>query len=379
MVLSLSGFRIGHYEDETALTGCTVLLFDEEALAAADVRGSAPATANFSTLDPIVRSARIDAIFLTGGSSFGLAAVAGVQKYLEKQKKGFDVGVTHIPNVPTAAIFDLAVGDSTVRPTAEMAEMACLLAVNTCDRDGTVGAGTGASVGKLLGIKQAMRGGFGFASGTTTGGATIWAFAVVNAFGDVWNQGRTEILAGCRTAPDKNDLADAGLMIREGAKRQGFGPTKKILEQESSVTNSGSETTGTASTSLEPSKEVREDQSRETVLSLENSAQTEQNKTGTVDNTTLIVMVTDAALDVISAKKLAQSGITGLTDVVYPACTIFDGDLAIAVSIGKIEEDLTQLCLIGQALVSEAIVNGVKAARPAAGLPAYEEPIWQQP
>lgn len=351
MVLSLSGFKIGHYEDETALTGCTVLLFDDVALAAADVRGSAPATANFSTLDPIVRSSRIDAILLTGGSSFGLAAVAGVQKYLENNKKGFDVGVTHIPNVPCAAIFDLAIGSASVRPTADMAEMACHLAVNVCDRDGTVGAGTGATVGKLFGLKQAMRGGFGFASGTSAGGATLWAFAVVNAFGDVWNSGRSEIIAGCRSTAESKDFADAGKLMREGTRRTGFGP---------------------AGTVISPPKEAKEEQSQESLSSTNSARGSEAN---TVDNTTLIVLVTNAVLDVISAKKLAQSCITGLTDVVYPACTIYDGDLAIAVSIGKIEEDLTHLCLMGQSLVSEAIISGVKAARPAQGVPAYEEPI----
>lgn len=355
MVLSLSGFRIGHYEDETALTGCSVLLFDEVALAAADVRGSAPSTANFSTLDPIMRSARIDAIFLTGGSSFGLAAVAGVQRYLEGQKKGFDVGVTHIPNIPSAAIFDLAIGDASTRPTAQMAEMACRLAVNVCDRDGTVGAGTGATVGKLFGLKQAMRGGFGFASGTSVGGATLWAFAVVNAFGDVWNLGRSEIIAGCRTTPESNDFVDSGKLMREGTRRTSFGP---------------------AGSTFTPPKEAKEQQSRATVPPDANSP---GNEIDTVDNTTLIVLVTNAALDAISAKKLAQGCMTGLTDVVYPACTIYDGDLAIAVSIGKIEEDLTHLCLMGQSLVSEAIINGVKAARPAQGVPAYEEPIWEQP
>ncbi len=354
MVLSLSGFKIGHYEDETALTGCTVLLFDDVALAAADVRGSAPATANFSTLDPIVRSSRIDAILLTGGSSFGLAAVSGVQKYLESNKKGFDVGVTHIPNVPCAAIFDLAIGSSSVRPTPEMAEMACHLAVNVCDRDGTVGAGTGATVGKLFGLKQAMRGGFGFASGTSVGGATLWAFAVVNAFGDVWNHGRSEIIAGCRSTPESNDFADTGKLMHDGTRRTGFGPGGTVIS---------------------PPKEVKEEQSQESVIT---STAAGESETTTVDNTTLIVLVTNAALDAISAKKLAQSCITGLTDVVYPACTIYDGDLAIAVSIGKIEEDLTHLCLLGQSLVSEAIISGVKAARPAQGVPAYEEPIWEQ-
>lgn len=354
MVLSLSGFKIGHYEDETALTGCTVLLFDDVALAAADVRGSAPATANFSTLDPIVRSSRIDAILLTGGSSFGLAAVAGVQRFLEGQKKGFDVGVTHIPNIPCAAIFDLAIGDASVRPTAEMAEMACRLAVNVCDRDGTVGAGTGATVGKLFGLKQAMRGGFGFASATSSGGATLWAFAVVNAFGDIWNLGRSEIIAGCRSTPDSKEFADAGKLMREGVRRSGFGPKGQVIL---------------------PPKEAKEEQSSEAVSTINSNV----SETNTVDNTTLVVLVTNAALDPISAKKLAQGCMTGLTDVVYPACTIYDGDLAIAVSIGKIEEDLTHLCLLGQSLVSEAIISAVKAARPAQGVPAYEEPIWEQP
>lgn len=347
MVLKLSGFRIGHYEDETALTGCTVLIFDKIALAAADVRGSAPATANFSTLDPLVRSARIDAILLTGGSSFGLSAVAGVQRYLENENKGLDVGFTHIPNVPCASIFDLAVGDTKARPTAEMAEMACKLALDVCDRDGSIGAGMGASVGKLFGIRQAMRGGFGFSSATTIGGAKLWAFAVVNAFGDVWNLGRSEIIAGARTAHDESTFADSGKLMREGARRVGF---------------------GSASKTVEPPKSAHEEQGSDAWRS--------ENANRAADNTTLVVVVTDAALDPISAKKMAQSCMTGLTDVVYPACTIFDGDLVIAVSIGDVQEDLTHLCLLGQDLVSEAIIGGVKAARPAPGLPAYEEQPW---
>jgi len=354
MVLATSGFRIGHYDDERALTGCTVILFDKVALAAAEVRGSAPATANFSTLDPLVRSSRIDAIFLSGGSSFGLAAVSGVQRFLEDQKKGIDVGVTHIPNVPSAAIFDLAVGDPFARPTADMAEMACKLAVPACDRDGSIGAGMGASVGKLYGVKQAMRGGFGFASGTSIGGATLWAFAVVNAFGDIWNLGRTEIIAGARTAPGESTFCDGGKLMREGVRRVGFGGSARVIE---------------------PDKSAKEEVGSGSTKAKDSSCGTGEESSG-VDNTTLVVLVTDAALDLIAAKKLAQSCMTGLTDVVYPACTIFDGDLAIAVSIGDVQEDLTHLCLLGQSLVSEAIISGVKAARPAPGLPAYEEEPW---
>lgn len=359
MVLKLSGFRIGHYEDETALTGCTVLIFDKTALAAADVRGSAPATANFSTLDPLVRSARIDAILLTGGSSFGLSAVAGVQRYLENEHRGLDVGFTHIPNVPCAAIFDLAVGDPKARPTADMAEMACRLALDACDRDGSIGAGMGASVGKLFGIRQAMRGGFGFSSATTIGGAKVWAFAVVNAFGDVWNLGRSEIIAGARTAHDESTFADSGKLMREGVKRFGF---------------------GSASKTVEPPKSAREEQGSDACKSENPNKQSPSEGLpegdGNASNTTLVVVVTDAALDPISAKKMAQSCMIGLTDVVYPSCTIFDGDLVIAVSIGDVQEDLTHLCLLGQDLVSEAIIGGVKAARPAPGLPAYEEEPW---
>lgn len=367
MVIKLAGFRIGHYDDETALTGCTVLLFDETALAAADVRGSAPATANFSTLDPLTRSARIDGILLTGGSSFGLAAVAGVQKFLESQNKGFDVGVTHVPNVPCAAIFDLAIGDCKARPTEEMAEMACRLAVDVCDRDGSIGAGMGASVGKLFGTKQAMRGGFGFSSDTTVSGARVWAFAVVNAFGDVWNEGRTEIIAGARIAPDDNTLADSGNLMREGTRKVKFGKDASFPHPpKSSHEEQGSEDVSTDTRY----KTSSNSQANSDIGSSKLDGEPDRS------NTTLIVIVTDAKLDVISAKKLAQSGITGLTDVVYPACTVFDGDLAIAVSIGDIQEDLTHLCLVAQSLVSDAIIGGVKAARPAPGLPAYEEEPW---
>jgi L-aminopeptidase/D-esterase-like protein len=324
----LVGFKIGHAHDPDGLTGCTVLLFDQPGVAASQISGSAPATFDFSNLDPIHRRPRVDAIFLTGGSSFGLPAAAGVQAYLEGQKRGFDVGVTNVPIVSGAAIFDLAVGDYKCRPTPEMAHKACINAKSSYPDQGSVGVGMGATVGKFFGTRQAMRGGFGVSSCLTAAGSELWALAAVNSFGDVWSPGRTRILAGARSKPEGLDFADAGSLIKQGWRRIGFSSAAKTLPPDS---------------------------------------------TGPGQNTTLVAVVTNAALDAVEAKKLAFASLMGLTDVIYPACTLYDGDLAIAVSTGSNQDDLTSLCMLAQHITSEAIINAVTEAQSTDGIPAYRD------
>lgn len=326
----LTGFKVGHAHDATGLTGCTVLLFDKPPVGAAHVSGSAPATYNFSSLDPLHRIAPINAVFLTGGSMFGLPAVAGVQAFLEERKQGFDVGVTHVPGVHGAAIFDLAIGDFQCRPTSDMAYSACAGADYLYPSQGSVGVGMGATVGKFFGIRQGMRGGFGVSNCLTAAGSEIWAFAAVNSFGDVWSLGRSKILAGARSTPDGIEFADAWSLLQKGWRRIGFGGAAKILSPE---------------------------------------------ETSLGQNTTLVVVVTSAILNVVETKKLANAAIIGLTDVIYPSCTQFDGDLAIAVSTGSNQDDLTVLCTLAQHLTSEAIVNAVTKAQSMGqlpnGVPAY--------
>lgn len=333
------GLKIGHAHDAIGLTGCTVFLFDKPVVASADVRGSAPATANFSSLDPLHSNCRADAVLLTGGSSFGLASAAGVQRFLEDRGQGIDVGVTYVPLVPTAGIFDLSVGDYTCRPTAQMALAACLTASGHPPEQGSVGAGMGASVGKSLGIKNAMRGGFGWSKKVSAQGAEIWAFAVVNAVGDIWLPGRNTLVAGARTSPDELKLAKAGTWMNSSG----------------------------------PRRAARSEGTRRTQLSAAGSAVLRDIDGQGIENTTLVVVVTNCALDKVEARKLAEAAHAGLIDVVYPVHTRYDGDLTIAVSMGVHKEDLTALSLLAQQSVGEAIVNAVSKASSVDGLPSVTD------
>jgi L-aminopeptidase/D-esterase-like protein len=335
-----SGLLIGHADDPDGLTGCTALIFDKTVIGAAEIAGSAPATSNFSALNPVHVFPRIDGIFLTGGSVFGLNAVGGMQRFLEEHGRGFDVGVAKIPIVPAAGIFDLAIGNPKVRPTESMGYQACRNAADSLPKMGSAGAAMGASVGKFFGIKQAMRGGFGLSCRTSQAGAQVWAFAVVNAFGDIVQPRSPEIIAGARKSATSLEFADANKHIAAGWKRTGYG-----IRAHAEPAGSSSEH-GWTKVSQDPDNEPP------------------------VDNTTLITIVTTAALDVLDARKIAQSAILGLADTVRPACTIFDGDLAIAASIGSVKEDITALCVLAREATAESIVNGVREASGLEGLPS---------
>lgn len=345
------GVRVGHAHDAIGLTGCTVILFDSPAISVAEIRGSAAATSNFSLLDPVYSSSRTDAILLTGGSAFGLSAVVGVQRFLEDRGQGFDVGVTSVPRVPAAAIFDLGVGDYTSRPDHRMAMQACLNASEKAVEEGSVGAAMGASVGKFLGIEQAMRGGLGLRSRTSPQGSELLVLAVVNAFGDVWQQGRQCILAGARKGPDSREFADTTELYRQGWRREGYGVARRIVPPPDP--KAGGPTTrrqaSDSSTLADPRQEI------------------------SPESTTLIVAITTARLDSFGLTKLASACLLGLSDVVRPSHTIYDGDLAIAVSMGNTSEDLTTLCVLTQDLVAGAIVGGIKAAAGAAEIPAWRD------
>jgi L-aminopeptidase/D-esterase-like protein len=348
-----AGLKIGHAHDPFGLTGCTVLLFDPQAQAKAEIRGSGPATSDFSRLDPLHASGRIDAICFTGGSSFGHGAAVGVARFLEDQGRGFDVGVTCVPNVPSAAIFDLIVGDYTARPTPQMALDACLAATDEYPQEGSVGVGMGATVGKFLGIENSMRGGFGVASAVSPNGAEIWAFAAVNSFGDVWEAGRGKIIAGARKANDSLEFANSGALIASGWQRLGYGGALEVVPPENLSAKEKS--------SIKPSLKGKRKKL---------SADLDE---GGPENTTLVAVVTTAALDSLSARKLAEASHCGLSDVVYPAYTIYDGDLTIAASCGKVKEDLSTLCVLAQKVVSEAIISAVSKASSIEGIPSARD------
>ncbi len=197
-ITDIPGIRVGHDTDVEAGTGCTVILCEPAAMGGVDVRGGAPATRETDLLRPLHLVDSVHAILLTGGSAFGLDAASGVMRYLEEQQVGYDVGVAKVPIVPAAAIFDLGFGSARVRPDAEAGYRACQQASTEPTAQGNVGAGTGATVGKMLGPAFAMKGGLGSASTTLADGTVVGALVVVNAFGNIIDPKTQQVIAGGR-------------------------------------------------------------------------------------------------------------------------------------------------------------------------------------
>ena len=312
-ITDVKGLRVGHATDQKALTGCTVILCGEGAVAGVDVRGSAPGTRETDLLRPMNLVQRVHAVLLTGGSAFGLAAADGVMRFLEERGVGLDTGIEGVPKipiVPAAVIFDLRVGDQRARPTAQMAYEACRLASTTVD-EGNVGAGTGATVGKLLGAVSAMKGGVGTWSVTLPGGVIVGALAVVNAFGDVLDDRTGQILAGAR---------DPG--------GGGFLNMSKMLQ----------------TVEVPPGMGIGE-------------------------NTTLVVVATNACLSKEDANWLARVAHDGLARVIAPVHTLYDGDTVFALSTGEARSNLLALGAAAVDAVAEAIKRGVLLAKSAVGVP----------
>jgi L-aminopeptidase/D-esterase-like protein len=295
------GIRLGHAQDDNARTGCTVILPDRPAVAGVDVRGSAPGSREIEALKPVRLVQEIHGILLTGGSAFGLDAAGGVQKYLEERGIGYDVQVAKVPILPAAVIFDLAVGDAKVRPTAAMAYRACETASYTETRLGLVGVGCGATVGKIRGVQHGMLGGVGMAS-WKSGQLVIGALVVVNALGDVVDPKNGKIIAGA-----KND---------DGA----FLNTQQHLK----------------ANLLSPFKSW--------------------------GNTTLAVVATNAAFKKEGVIKIAEMAQDGLAHVIRPAHTLFDGDMVFALSVGDESAEVMAVGAIAAELVAEAIVQAVRVS-----------------
>lgn len=192
----ISGVTAGHYTDTEAKTGCTVVLFENGAVTGVDVRGSAPGTRETDLLRPTNAVQQANALLLSGGSAFGLAAADGVMRWLEEKGRGFDTGVARVPIVPAAVLFDLAFGSADVRPDAAAGYAACENASDKPLKQGHVGAGTGATVGKVAGMQLCGRGGFGTASVTLPGGVIVAAGFAVNALGDIYDHTTGEKIAG---------------------------------------------------------------------------------------------------------------------------------------------------------------------------------------
>jgi len=314
-ITDVSGIRVGHFSHFEALTGCTVILCESGALAVADMWGTATGTRQMDALSPGHLVDRIDGLCLSGGSAFGLDAAGGVMKFLEEGGKGFDVSITKVPIVPAAVIFDLGIGNHRVRPDAEMGYKACLNARGDLVEEGSVGAGTGATVGKLFGIKRGMKGGIGTASMKSKSGATVGALVVVNAFGDVIDPYSGRILAGARASEKSRGLVDSAKRIMEGVVRKGFG----FL------------------------------------------------------NTTLAIVATDVRLRKEDLKKVARLAHSGLAKTICPLHTTFDGDIIFVLSLGEREADVNTVGILAEVALIHAVMRSVQRADGLGAIPAFKD------
>ena len=303
----VEGFSVGHWTDLDAYTGCTVILPPEGTVAAAEVRGGGPGTRESELLQPAASVEGVNAVLLTGGSAHGLAAADGVARWLEDQGRGYMTHAGRVPLVSSAVVFDLALGDNQARPGPSEGYAACAVSSGEIER-GSIGAGAGCTVGKLLGRDGWCRGGLGFAARSLSDGTAVQALAAVNAFGDV--------------------LDESGAIIA-GARRDGEfpGTVELLCEGES------------------PRRALRE-------------------------ATTLACVLTDAELDKRQTWLVSRSAGAGTARAVSPAATAVDGDMTFCLASGQRPADPMVVAAVAAELVSEAIRDAVRSATALPGCPA---------
>jgi L-aminopeptidase/D-esterase-like protein len=308
----VQGLKVGHVTLKERPTGCTVVVAEQGAVAGVDVRGSAPGTRETDLLDPTATVDRVHAIVLAGGSAFGLDAASGAMRALEQRGVGLKFGGAVIPIVPAAILFDLGVGNGAIRPTADCGFAAVQAATEAAVAEGNVGAGAGATVGKMAGRDRAMKGGLGSAAIALADGLVVAALVAVNARGDVIDPATGRTVAGMRTA-DGAGLADVRVWLR----------------------------TPRPPPAPEP-----------------------------LQHTTIGVVATNAALTKAQATKVAQMAQDGLARAIVPAHTTGDGDAIFALATGT-RTAPADVDTIG-ALAAEAIADAIlRAVRAATGIPGY--------
>lgn len=315
-ITAVSGVLVGHWTDEVAATGCTVVLCPDGAVASADVRGGAPGTRETDLLRPGSLVDRLHAVLLTGGSAHGLDAATGVMRWLEEAGKGFPVPAGVVPVVVAAVLFDLSLGRADVRPDAAAGYAACEAASPGPPAEGSVGAGTGASVAKALGVERALKGGIGSACEATDDGMSVGALVAVNGFGEVVD-------------PDSGRVA-AGPRAEEGR----FADTLGVLRSRPALSPFAAG-----------------------------------------PNSTIGVVATDAALSKSDCYRLAVMAQAGLTRVIRPAHTPVDGDTIFALATGARERpaEVLRLGALAARAVERAILRAVREARGLAGVPSAAE------
>ncbi len=324
-IVDVPGIKIGHATDLEAITGCTVVLCEKGAVAGVDQRGGGPGTRETDLLKPINNVQKVHAVMLSGGSAFGLDSASGAMKYLEENKIGYPVGPHRVPIVPAAILFDLFIGDGKRRPDAEMGYQACLSASSQSPEQGSIGAGTGATVGKILGIKQSTKSGIGAASIKLPGGTIIGAIITVNAIGDVIDPETNQIIAGLRSI-SKGPIKIGGDNI--------FANTLDVLGSFAG----------------------------QKLLSLASRS-----------NTVIGVVATNAKLDKAQATRVAQMAQNGVVRTITPANTMHDGDTLFALSTGKKNTDVNIVGAFAAQVVSQAIINAVVNATTLGGVPAISD------
>ena len=303
-IMEVGGFRVGHAQNEEAMTGCTVVLLDEMSPAGLDVRGGGPASRESQILAPVAQADSINAVLLSGGSAFGLDAAGGVQRYLEERGIGFDVGVTKVPLVCQSCLFDLGIGRMDVRPDAAMAYRACEAAGYEPPREGSVGAGTGCTVGKYRGMARSMKSGFGTFA-LQSGPLKVGAMVAVNALGDIYDNGVQ--IAGLRSADGKSLVSTIEEMIEDVA-------------------------------------------APENLFS---------------GNTTLGIVVTNARLNKTQLTKVAGMTHNGFARAIRPVHTNADGDSIYALSTGSVEANLNVVGVMAAKVMERAIVRATLSCKKA--------------
>ncbi len=317
----VAGIKVGHFTDPRRPTGCTVIRTEDGATAGVDVRGASPGTRETDVLDPGCRVDQIHSILLSGGSAFGLDAATGVMRWLEEQGYGLPVGPARVPIVPAAILFDLMLGDHRIRPDAAAGYAACAAATDAAVAQGSVGAGAGASIGKLMGPQRGMKGGLGSAS-IRIHGVTVAALVAVNALGDVIDPFSGQLMAGARTIDGKR-LAGTADALRRG-----------VLPMMPGI--------GTA--------------------------------------TTIGVVATDACLDKAQAQRMAQTAHDGLARSINPVHTQWDGDTLFALATHRAKQtlDVSILSMLSAEVMAQAVVNAIRHATRVSGPGVPELPTWHE-
>ncbi len=304
---SIENLLTGHAQDHEGGTGCTVMIFPQGAPVGVDIRGGGPASRESALLEPLAHAEAIHAIFLSGGSAFGLDAAGGVMQYLEKRDIGFQTGIATIPLVAASCLFDLVVGSPKARPDQAMAYAACLAAEKNNPQQGNIGAGTGATVGKYNKSRNMTKSGLGIYA-VQIGELKMGALVAVNAVGDVYENGR--IIAG---------------MLNE--EHTAFLNTETVMFGECT-----------------------------------------QTKNLFAENTTLGAIVTNAAFNKTQLTKIASMAQNGLARAISPVHTMADGDSVYAASVGEVLADINAAGTLAARVLEQAVINAVRAAQPAYGL-----------